>query len=361
MDENILRRFIENPAQAVKLSQVGVITPVYSEGRVYAVNMGLPFCVFELPENELNSEDAKEYLDLAVEDIILSAAKAKEENKYFWYGKEFDYKKRLKSKRAKIAKEREEKERRRIEAEQERARIEAANKAAKEAAEREAAAREAAREAALEKYHEHLKESVGNYRDFVLSCFKGWKEQEQARLQTVKKCIEIVKTRGIPEEAQPREIAWEGFKLLLLQHGLEAEDYVASDITKMLDDFLKGKSLVRYCRENCMAGQRLTADIVDSIVNITGIDARPSIIIDYGASTLVASLKGQQVLLYTGTDKLSARSNGYTGRTKLLRVNTKIQEALKERPESLGLYEAKALCLPPKAKAFYDMRKTTSY
>ena len=62
MDENILRRFIENPAQAVKLSQVGVITPVYSEGRVYAVNMGLPFCVFELPENERSLQSERAFL-----------------------------------------------------------------------------------------------------------------------------------------------------------------------------------------------------------------------------------------------------------------------------------------------------------
>lgn len=112
MDESITRRFVENPAQAIKLSQVGVLTPVYEEGRVYAVNMGVPFCAFELAEEDRESADAKEYLDMCIEDILNSAEKAREENKFFWHGAKFDYKKRLKAKREKAEKERREAEER---------------------------------------------------------------------------------------------------------------------------------------------------------------------------------------------------------------------------------------------------------
>ena len=95
MPESAETRFERYPAAAVRLSGISTLTPVYSEGRVYAISEGIPICVFAISEEDKNDvQSVREYLDLCVDDIVQKMLSAKETDNYLWCARDFDYKKR---------------------------------------------------------------------------------------------------------------------------------------------------------------------------------------------------------------------------------------------------------------------------
>lgn len=330
--------YLQNCAAAVKLSQVGILTPDYANGRLYALIMGVPVLVYEIPEEDKADEDRNKYLEMCIEDIYSGMTeKDKEKKSPVW--KPVDYKKKLQQKRKKEA---EEKERRRVEAEAKRVAEEAKKKREEEErkrAEELAAQRERAAEESRERYFKSVEEKADRYNDTVKQLFYKWQAEDFARKELLKKYLQAAKDRG--REDDSNEIAWEWFKDYAAERGVASKDFVGADITRRCEQIFTGFDFKRMCIDY---DGGINGDVVDEIAARNRLDLRPSMTIHFSASTFLSKLKGKQILQPTGERLYRHTKRGDTTTAIALGISEAVQAAIKENAQNLSFVEACNLC-----------------